>query len=64
MELKQAIESVCLSVRLFPLYLLTRLIFNLIFVCLWVISSPGIESQGHGSKVKGQCRAPTGVVTQ
>jgi len=50
----RAISSVCLSVRLFPLYVLSQLTFELEF-CMrsgYDPSSPGIESQGHGSRSK------------
>ena len=44
---KRSVAPVCLSVRLFPLYLLNRLTFELHFVSVYVghdHSSPGIES--------------------
>ena len=49
-----ACRSVCPSVRLFPLYLLNRLTFDLEF-CVCVDHdhvSTGIESQGHWSRSK------------
>ena len=47
--------SVRLSVRLFPLYLLNWLIFELLSFCMYVVhdhSSAGIKSQGHRSRSK------------
>ena len=45
--------SVRPSVRLFPLYLLNQVTFDLeLFACVWTShdhSSPGIEGQGHRS---------------
>jgi len=46
-----------LAVRLFSLYLLNRLTFELEILCLYYDhGSPGIESQGQ-VKVKGQCQS-------
>ena len=51
----KGIGSVRLSVRLFPLYLLKRLTFELAFLCMCHshdYSSREIESQGHRSSSK------------
>jgi len=68
-KVTQSVAFVRLSVRLFPLYLLKRLNFELEFVCVCGgghdrSSSVGLKSRYNKVKVKGQCPARMGVVTQ
>jgi len=65
----KAIGSVHLSFRPFvsTLSFEPTNLWTWVCVCKWVMAiiiSPGIKSQGHGSRSKGQCSARMSVVTQ
>jgi len=61
--------SVCLSVSLFPLYLLNRLIYELkLLLCVGVMthdhSSPKTKSQGHWPRSRGIAVGLTSILNR